>query len=502
MKKFEIGLIVLLFASFSPGGEPKSPAQTIAPFVDEQTVLVVRADVPRLDLDTLLQRAEQITGGAIGDREGRNRFTQARAKFIEAGGKEVFVVVNLADGPHEFLAVVPGPAGANKELLMEILKDVGDGKRFEKGGVILMGSPKALAAAADRPAKAIPDLEKALAAVKGSALQAIVLPPRSFLRAQEEQTPNLPRELGGGPITVVSRGFQWAAVGADLAPKLQIKAIAQATDAKAANDLNEVVGSAINGLMVRAEQDVTPIAQFLPLLKPKAEGDRLVLALDEQAIQKTLTPALGQVRQAAARAQSANNLKQMAIAMHNYHDVNKSFPAPANLDNNQKPLLSWRVHILPYLEQDNLYKQFKLDEPWDSEHNKKLIAQMPDVFKSPLAKNLAAGKTVYLGPAGPGMIFEGPKAMTLADITDGTSNTIMLVEANDKHAVIWTKPDDYKPEKKDPAAPLVRKDMNGFHVAMADGSVRILVSTIDADLLWALLTAAGNEVIPQNPANK
>ena len=495
--------LLFVVASLSDAGEPKTPSQTIAPYVDDQTMLVVRADVKRLDVETLIKRAEQVIGSNIGNAEGRAKFDTARNKFIEAGGREVFVVVNLADGPNEFLVVIPVPAGADKQALMEILKEVGDGKRVEKAGVILMGSPKALAAAQERPAKAIPEVAKAFAAVEASALQALVLPPRPFLRAQEEASVILPPQLGGGPITTVSRGFQWAAVGADLAPKLTIKATVQATNAQAAEDLNKMVGAALNGFMVQADRDVSSYVQFLPLLKPKVEGDRLVVALDEQAIQKTLTPALGQVKQAAARQQSANNLKQIALAMHNYHDVNKSFPPPANRDNNEKPLLSWRVHILPYIEQDALYKEFKLDEPWDSEHNKKLIPRMPAIYESPLAKNLAAGKTVYLGAAGPGMIFEGPKGKTLADITDGTSNTIMTVEANDKHAVTWTKPDDYKPEKKDPAAPLIRKDMNGFHVALADGSVRMIAKTIDADLLWALLTAAGNEVIdPQKLDSK
>ncbi len=507
MKKLATGLLLLAVVGVSAAGEPKTSAQIIAPYVDELTFVVVRADVSRLNAEAILQRFEQILG-KVREREGAAKFVKAHAEFTEAGGKDVFVVLNLADGLNEFLVVVPLGAGAQKQALLEILKDVGDGKRVEKEGVILMGSPKALAAAQERQAKAIPDLAKAFAAVEASAAQVVVLPPRPFLRAQEELSPNLPKELGGGPITILTRGFQWAAVGVDLTPKLQVKAIAQAANAQAAEDLNKLVGTALNGLMVQADRDVTPFLQFLPMLKPKADGDRLVLALDDQAIQKVVTPSVAKVKQAAARQQSANNLKQIALAMHNYHDVYKSFPPPANLDKQEKPLLSWRVHILPFIEGDALYREFKLDEPWDSEHNKKLIPRMPKVYESPLSKNLAAGKTVYLAAAGSGMIFEGPKAMHIAKITDGTSNTIMTVEANDEHAVTWTKPDDYKPEdskteKKNPAATLIRKDTKGFHVGMADGSVRMITNTVDPDLLWALLTAYGGEVIdPQKLDNK
>ena len=88
--------------------------------------------------------------------------------------------------------------------------------------------------------------------------------------------------------------------------------------------------------------------------------------------------------------------------MHNYHDVYKSFPAQASYDNKKKPLLSWRVHLLPYLDELALYKQFKLDEPWDSANNKPLIAKMPAVFRSPHIANAEPGKTTYLVPVGPG----------------------------------------------------------------------------------------------------
>src|SRR5207302_1956982 len=96
-----------------------------------------------------------------------------------------------------------------------------------------------------------------------------------------------------------------------------------------------------------------------------------------------LLPAVQKVRMAAGRTRSANNLKQMALATINYADAFGRAPAAAICDKNGKPLLSWRVAILPFIEQDNLYKQFHLDEPWDSDHNKKLLARMPNVYALP-----------------------------------------------------------------------------------------------------------------------
>ncbi len=89
-------------------------------------------------------------------------------------------------------------------------------------------------------------------------------------------------------------------------------------------------------------------------------------------------------------------MKQFGLALHNYYDTNHCLPPAPLVDAKGKPLLSWRVAILPFLEQDNLYRQFKLDEPWDSEHNKKLISKMPKIYQGLNAKLNSEFKTVYL----------------------------------------------------------------------------------------------------------
>ena len=111
------------------------------------------------------------------------------------------------------------------------------------------------------------------------------------------------------------------------------------------------------------------------------------MSKDERSALKTLlSPALIASREAAQRSVRLNHFKQFALAMFMYNDVKQSFPAAASYDANGKPLLSWRVLILPYIEQQELYNQFHLDEPWDSEHNRTLIAKMPaDLRRSGLA---------------------------------------------------------------------------------------------------------------------
>jgi prepilin-type processing-associated H-X9-DG protein len=210
-----------------------------------------------------------------------------------------------------------------------------------------------------------------------------------------------------------------------------------------------------------------------------------------------LLPAVQSAREAARRSQSMNNLKQIGLAMHNYHDVYKTFPAAYSTDKEGKPLLSWRVHILPFVEQLTLYRQFHLDEPWDSEHNKKLIGQIPPVYRSPNSR-AASGKTNYVTVRSERTIFPGNRAVGMRDITDGTSNTILAVEANDDSAVEWTRPDDFVSDVKNPTKGLTGLRPGGFNVLMADGSVRFLSEGVDAEILRALLTRDGGEVVSPN----
>ncbi len=206
-----------------------------------------------------------------------------------------------------------------------------------------------------------------------------------------------------------------------------------------------------------------------------------------------LLPAIQKVRTASKRMVSMNNMKQIALAMHNYHDVNGHFPPPAITDKNGKPLLSWRVAILPYIEQDAVYRQFKLDEPWDSEHNKKLLAQMPPIYAPVKTATKELFGTYYQVFNGKGAAFEAGEKITLPSIPDGTSNTIMVVEAADP--VPWTKPDDLPFDPPKPLPKLGAEFPDIFLAAFCDGSVRELPKNIDANKLRALITRNGGEPV-------
>ncbi len=217
-----------------------------------------------------------------------------------------------------------------------------------------------------------------------------------------------------------------------------------------------------------------------------------------QQMNAMLMPAVQAAREAARRAQCVNNLKQIALGMHNYESANGAFPSAAITDKQGKALLSWRVAILPFIEQGPLYKKFKLDEPWDSPHNKELLKFMPPTYLCPSAGTVEPFATTYQVFAGNGALFERDKGARIAAITDGTSNTIMAVEAD--QAVPWTKPDDLSFDAGAAQALLGAGSSHpgGFNVAMADGSVRFVGSTVNRSLLRALITRSGGEVVDLN----
>ena len=211
------------------------------------------------------------------------------------------------------------------------------------------------------------------------------------------------------------------------------------------------------------------------------------------------TGALTSGQPAQARTKATNQLKQVLRAFVSYHDAHKTLPASFSVDANGQPLLSWRVHILPYIEQKSLYDQFHLNEPWDSEHNQTLIAKLPNTYASPDEPELVSqGMTRILVPTGPGMAFEGSAPLMISDFLDGTSNTLMAVEVASAAAVVWTKPDDLIIDATMPHQSLIGSRGEEFLAAFADGSVRAIKESIAADLLLALFTRKGAEVIPEN----
>lgn len=226
-----------------------------------------------------------------------------------------------------------------------------------------------------------------------------------------------------------------------------------------------------------------------------------LVAQDAEGVDATRIANLTEAEQAAIQEDVINQLKTIGLALHHYYDVNKSLPAPAILSPKGNLLLSWRVAILPYLNEQALYNEFDLTQPWDSKKNLPLVDKMPAVFKSALSR-APAGTTVYLTPRGESTAFSGPYGINFRRIIDGTSNTIAVVEAADDLATPWTKPGDWPFNPGAPAAALGGHFPGTIFTLFCDGSVHTLENSIDKDVLRALFTCSGRESIKLNERNK
>jgi hypothetical protein len=239
--------------------------------------------------------------------------------------------------------------------------------------------------------------------------------------------------------------------------------------------------------------------QLADMIRPERNGNVVRVKLESGVgtvgvMVGLLLPAVQAAREAARRMTASNQLKQIGLAFHNYHAAYKKLPDRAIRDENGNPLLSWRVAILPFIEQLALYEQFHLDEPWDSPHNIKLLDQMPTTFVDPSVV-VAPGYTVFQVSQGEGLMFEDTGERKFRDVLDGLSNTIMAVESSREAAVPWTKPADLEFDLSNLLAKTGDAHQGGFHVLMADGAVVFLTNSIDQELLKRLLTRAGKEAI-------
>ena len=219
-------------------------------------------------------------------------------------------------------------------------------------------------------------------------------------------------------------------------------------------------------------------------------GERTVKG-DSDGVGRPATSAVQATRQSAWRTQSANNLKQIALAFHNYHDSYNCFPTTVMLGPDGKTPHSWRVAILPFLEADPLYKEYRLDEPWDSDHNKRLLSRMPNTYRHP---SDPADSTVssYYGLSGKTGVFT-KQGLTFRQITDGTSNTVLVVEA--RRPIPWTKPQDI------PFVPETLPQLGGysdwgFQAAFCDSSVRFIANSVDGETLRRYFQFNDRQSIP------
>lgn len=211
------------------------------------------------------------------------------------------------------------------------------------------------------------------------------------------------------------------------------------------------------------------------------------------ALAALLIPAVQRSREAASRTMCSNNYKQVGIALIRFHDTNGALPA-ASISSPGPAGASWRVAILPYLEQNNLYEQFAINEPVSSQTNLRAASIMPKVYECPSGSLAAPGTTYHQALVGRNSALAASKGTRFATFLKGVSGTILTSES--KTSAAWASSGDLS-FGSDAASLLPNlggyPHAYGFHALFGDGSVRFLQSTISADEFRGMASKTGSE---------
>ncbi len=480
--------------------------QAVAPFVEEETVAVAHLDLARVapkSLDTIGQAMAVLPGRLP---EKRADVAGLSGSLHQVGCNEAYLVVSLNSPDRKWKdrisLIIPAPTETTEQAIREALQLSDDTPIRRVVGAIVVSltewKPRAF-----QPVER-PELKAAFEAAGEATVQVALIPPAATRRAVEELTPQLPQALGGGPTSVLTHGIVWAALAVDLPPQMNLRLTIQSENAAAADALRAKLADLVKlaGQREEVRALVPNYHELAAAIVPHVEGNRLVAHLGEnqQAVGTVLADlaarAMMDAKRDAAGDQSIANLKRIALGMWNYWEKHKHFPAPANYAADGRPLLSWRVHILPYLDEMKLYRQFHLDEPWNSPRNRVLIDKMPAVYCCPMSRNREKGRTNYLLPVGNGAAFTAGRATDpIKEITDGTSQTIMVLEVDDDQAVIWTKPDDWQYDPKNPMKGLGKLYGGRFNTAFCDGAGHQLTTRIKPMTLRYLIERADGHPI-------
>jgi len=208
-----------------------------------------------------------------------------------------------------------------------------------------------------------------------------------------------------------------------------------------------------------------------------------------------LIPSMRTPREAARRTQCKNNLKQIGLALHNYHDTYGSLPPAYTVDADGNRLHSWRTLILPFLEEGPLYERIDLSKPWDDPANAEVFKTARIAVYACPSTELQDLQTTYVAVVGPETSFPGSEGRPFDTIEDGLSNTLFVFETDHEHAVPWMEPVDAEPDQfiEFSKNPDVLAHTGGMQALIGDGSVHFISQELPTAMRQALLTVAGSE---------
>lgn len=455
----------------------------VVPYFEKTTVAALNVSLSKLDFPSVIDWIGKISPNT--PLEERNKVKAVGGSIItplqQAGVSDAYVSVSLSDlWSGGFVVYLPcQDTGAVKALAEVTLKQLAMLAKFQvhaEEGIVVVARNDIWTRISSKPNGADKGL---LQSIGPDPLHNIVLgvcvPDELRKEVAQMLPPNVPE---GFPVKFSPQELM-----------SDVRSIRLTINASAQSSLSGTVNA---DTAEGAHRSQTLMSQFLSLLpdvgfSSKIDDQSLKFTVDDQKLSDAL-----QAYVASIRLNSMNNIRQMGLGIMEYEQVYKKLPPRETRSKDGKPLLSWRVHILPYLDEGALWKKFHLDEPWDSPHNASLIPLMPAIFALD-DEDAKSGKTRFEMPMLEGGTWYGNgKQVEMAQMTDGAANTIALVQAPKKYAVTWTKPQELD-LTLDTLTEKIFGDADSTNAMFFDGSVRKILRSTDPTILKAMITMAGNE---------
>lgn len=490
-------------------------SQILEPVIDEATLGLAHIDTKQLDEKSLTKKAKSLLWSQDADSEFLKQLvryvSQTKKQIERCGGRFVFLTASLYDLEQATVIAIPVAANSQTTELERLLKPVTSmGFQLQKlnSRLLILARPKTLARIANRELWPRKDVKQILQRSVHGIASLNFVPSADHLKVIRELTPKLDPPFSSVTGELLADGVQFASIRLQQFEPLDIEVRINSVSDQAARQLKQLILGLRDEIKPTTPESlvIKGVAAQLSL-EQVDQSLSLKVGAKEEAVWNAIKPFFEAAQKRVGQSALRDKLRDIMIALHNYYDANKMFPDIGPLKDKGNPGLSWRVHILPYVGEAALYEKFKLDEPWDSEHNKQLIPLLPEVFVVKGGET-AKGKTRIVMPRGRDF-FAKPFVRNQAakptekigrqfrEILDGTSNTLAVLPIASQYAVIWTKPEDWVPPAKDLIKSVIDPDQKILTFATADGAVhRIDLSQFDEKKFKAWLTIAGGDYSP------
>jgi prepilin-type processing-associated H-X9-DG protein len=510
----------------------------LSQLIEEETIIVAQIDLTQIDLDKIDLAKFAIPEPLLQNYKQKIiTFTKQFKEVLAVSRlKTVYLIGNIKTTAFYFAVLKTDDVNLNVfykiaeiretadfKLIIPILrsKDIIKSKKY-RNRVADLTVPR-------KNPKLRKEFEEALNAVEGYPIKIAISIPEFVKYVLRETKPIIFEDDKKVDFSLLLNLFCWQAIGIDpLKPEIHAVTESQ-TENKSQEYLTEVndfLDAAFEKIIKFSKSKIAgenpdndpiiSIVQFLitrqkiirDQIIPKLQGKSLVLHYSPEDLKEifkkfssdfaTIFTVLQNLQ---TRDKCRDSIKHILIAFHNYHDVNNMLPPAFTVDANGKRLHSWRVLILPYIEQNALYKSIRLNEPWDSEYNKQFHDKMPEIYQCPENNSKQKNRdTIYCVVVGKDVTFkENGKGLSFEQITDGTSNTGIIFER--KEPVCWMKPEDiaqedaFKGINKGGDKGIRANHGKTTNVGWIDGSVQILSEDLTPKILRAILTPTGGEVV-------